>query len=201
MEKTKIIIKFPDKKIHFFCVGNTYLSRLVTNKKLYTDDIDFIKNYINEYSILECEKTKGLLIIDMTKHIILDSQTVTGVNKTTPSEVRSSMVGLISDETLENSLIGRFRELVDSGYLEYFEEWNDHGMHMNKIIDADIESMLNPSNNYYGQFIFSTKPYSVESFSPTDYDDQVLLLRKMQELELIDVDAYTKLFKNIQKLR
>lgn len=201
MEKTRILIKQPNQTIKYFCVENIYLSRLVTNLKLYLKDISHIEKFINEYSIEPCEKTKGFLVIDMVNNIILDNQTITGINKITPSEVRSSLVGLIPDETLENSLIGRFQELVDAGYLEYFEDWNDHGLHMNKIIDSDVSNMLNPKNSYYGQFIFSTKPYKVETFSPTDYQDQIVFLNRMQSLELITKPQYDKLLIEIQKLK
>lgn len=193
MNNTSIVIKNSNGKILKFCVNSIYLGRLITNYKLYQKDTTFIEQYIKDYAeyISDCStpSTDGIIVIDFIEDIILDSQCVTGINKLTPLEIKSSKNGNIPDETTENSIIDRFSVLVKNNYLKGFEEWSDKGYYLNrKIGSMDLSQLLEliMNTSAYGQFVFETKPFKVESYLEHDKEDQQLLFKRLKDLNILN---------------
>lgn len=184
------------------------LDRLITNIKLYHKDETFISEYIDEYSE-ECNSflpsSEGIIFIDMVSDIILDSQDITGINKVTPTEIKRSKNGNIPDETMDNSVVNRFIKLFDAGYLVGFNEWRDNGNHLNKtILELDINELISHimvSNYQYGEFVFSTKPYKVETYNVIYWEDQLKLFNRAKELELIPIEKYNLWQQHIEDLK
>ena len=174
-----------------FCINNRHLDRLVTNIRLYQKDIIFVDGFIDDYGVPNCDQflpsKSGIIFIDFVNNVILDSQRVTGINKFTPSEIRMALNGSSKDEPLSSSLVTRFKELVDAGYLKGFERWQDNGHHLDKSIVAHsydtLIDLINRTSDY-GQFTFSTNPFRVQYFE-TDWKDQIHLFNRAVEFNLI----------------
>lgn len=198
METITIVIKKTDGKLICFCVEKHYLDRLITNLRLYQKDLDFIKKYQESYDVVNCNlffpSDEGIIFIDMVKDVILDSQGVTGVNKITPSEIKRSKNGNIPDENMYNSVFHRFLKLFDAGYLKGFDEWRDNGHHLNtnvlKLGYNDLIDIIMENGYNYGQFVFSTKPFKVETFNEIDWFEQKHLFERVKELQLIPKEKY-----------
>lgn len=193
METVNVTIKMSEKDLKSFCVEKQYLDRLITNIKLYEKDFEFISEFIKQYSEAQCQEflpsDEGIIFIDMTSNIILDSQGITGVNKVTPSEVKRSKRGKIPDETTKNSTLSRFMHLFDAGYLKGFDEWRNSGHHLNtsilKLDYNEVMDLIMETNYHYGQFVFSTKPFKVETFNEIDCEEQRMLYNRASGLRLI----------------
>lgn len=200
MEKINVTIKTTDKKLKSFCVEKNYLDRLLTNIKLYQKNMIFISEYINQYAVDDCNEfipsNAGIIFIDMVSNVILDSQCITGVNKITPTEIKRSKKGNIVDETDNNSIINRFIQLVDNGYLKGFNEWRDNGNHLNiDVLKLDLTELIDlimQSDYHYGQFVFKTTPYKVETFNELDRKEQTELFKRAKALLLIPTEKYNE---------
>lgn len=208
MTSTSVIIKFPNGEVSAFCVESIYLGRLITNHKIYRKDVEFVKAYINEYASTDCAvplpSGDGLIAIDMQNDIILDSQGVTGINKMTPTEIKLSKNGNVADETFENSLIGRFSDLFRVGDLKGFEEWQDNGHHLNtKVCSMELDDLIELvlGTAAYGQFVFSTQTFRVETYMEHDREEQQILFKRLKTLNLMSEDYYGDWEKYIGKLK
>jgi len=198
VETVTNVIKTTKSELISFCVEKYYLDRLITNLKLYKKDLDYINEYIDLYNLKECDSflpsSEGIIFIDMINNIILDSQGITGVNKITPSEIKRSKNGKIPNETIHNSVFQRFIKLFDAGYLKGFDEWCDNGHKLNtNVLKLDYNDLIDiiMENGYnYGQFVFSTKPFKVETFNEIDWFDQKRLFEKAKKLKLIPKERY-----------
>lgn len=178
MSKLNLVIRKPDETIVSLEILSTFLPQLVTNKRLYDCDMDFVNDYISkvyEKEIQPLPIDDGILVIDFVDKIIFDSQAYTGINKITPAEIKMSKRGNVPGETSDNSIIKRFKELVEARRLKGFEEWYDNGTGMNrKVTLLDYEELIQTTleANVYGQFVFDTSPFKVLTFNEMDYSEQ-----------------------------
>lgn len=186
MKNIVVAIKFPDGNINSVLIESNNLPELVNDVRLYENNIDFIKSFVDEYGInhILFPVSDGLLVIDMVDKQIYDSQGYTGIFKITPSEIKSSYSGNIVGETAEKSISKRFKEALKSNRLKGFEEWFDSGTQLNtKVLEMDMENLIAivESNKSYGQFIFNTTPYKVTAYEENDYHDQHELFKILSE--------------------
>lgn len=199
-----VVIKDKESKIHSVQVNSNTLSELVNDKRLYENDMDFILEFLStanrEYGIYP--SSDGIILIDMTKNIIYDSQSYTGIFKVTPTEIKSSYKGNTIGETADSSTIKRFKEALESNRLQGFEEWRDSGTQMNtSILDIDKIDVMTiiDAPMSYGQFIFETTPYRVETFEKTDLEDQAKLFSILVAMGCLEANDITWI-ENLGKL-
>jgi hypothetical protein len=207
LSSINVVIK-DENNFHSFCFDKGYLDKLVTNLSLYKKDITFIINYIEDYSLPNCDPflpgPKGIVFIDMIHNIILDSQDISSINKVSPAEIRMSYNGNIVNETHSNSLISRVYELVEAGYLVGFEEWQHKGYRLNTDVstlsyDELIKMVLNTSS--FGQFVFDTRPYRVEEFDVYDWQEQNKLFNRAAYLEMLPMNVHEQWQEYLRGLR
>ena len=180
-------------------VDSRNLSEFITNVKLYDKDFNWMKRFLDSAENIDIlPLDNGIIIIDTIEDMIYDSQGFTGVNKLTPAEIKMSKNGNKVDETSENAIIKRFKDLHDSGRLKGFEEWYDNGTGLNtKVLDMTYDELLDTTleTNVYGQFIFKTTPFKVETYCETDFVEQTQLFNKLIKHEILsdsDKDNWQK---------
>lgn len=180
-------------------VNSRNLSEFITNVKLYDKDFNWMKRFLDSAENIDIlPLDNGIIIIDTIEDMIYDSQGFTGVNKLTPAEIKMSKNGNKVDETSENAIIKRFKDLHDSGRLKGFEEWYDNGTGLNtKVLDMTYDELLDTTleTNVYGQFIFKTTPFKVETYCETDFVEQTQLFNKLIKHEILsdsDKDNWQK---------
>ncbi len=180
-------------------VNSRNLSEFITNVKLYDKDFNWMKRFLDSAENIDIlPLDDGIIIIDTIEDMIYDSQGFTGVNKLTPAEIKMSKNGNKVDETSENAIIKRFKDLHDSGRLKGFEEWYDNGTGLNtKVLDMTYDELLDTTleTNVYGQFIFKTTPFKVETYCETDFVEQTQLFNKLIKHEILsdsDKDNWQK---------
>ena len=184
MNTVSVVVKLKNQLTSVRIEKNN-LDKLITNLKLYQKDVTFINEFIAEYYVSQnpdfLPTANGIIFIDLINDVILDSQKVTAINKIAPSELKIES---------DISALSRFKELVIAGYLVGFEVWKDNGHHLiTSIVEMNIDELINfaSKTNNYGQFVFSTKPFKIESFNQLDWVDQTQLFRRIIELELLPV--------------
>lgn len=193
MNTINLVVRKPDDDdIISKEVTSTDLDKLVTNNKLYTNDLVFVEQYLEtvpkgDVPIIPLED--GLIFIDMQEHKIHDSQGFTGVNKLSPGEIKMSKRGNIVGETRNDSIVARFKEFYEVGKIKGFEEWYDSGTSLNvNILNLNYEKLLTTilETNVYGQFVFDTSPYKIIVYDEYDPMDQQKLKNVLENVVNID---------------
>ena len=121
MNTINLVVRKPNGDIISKEVMSLNLNELVTNNKLYNNDLEFVENYLSTIPIGDIPilpLTDGLIVVDMQEHIIYDSQGFTGINKLTPGEIKMSQRGNVAGETSTTSIISRFKEFYDDGKIK-----------------------------------------------------------------------------------
>jgi hypothetical protein len=186
------IIKFK-KEFYSFYLEKINLYNLVFGIDLYKKNEKFIEKYITDFSEKKCvdflPTEQGSIFIDLEKNIIIDNQILVGINKITPIEIRSSY------NKKDKQIFERFCSLVENNYLVKFEIWNDSGHHNDsskiKMSLDDLIYYINNSNDY-GQFIFSTFPFTVETFIGSDWLTSKKLFERLKTVELLPDESHKK---------
>jgi len=191
-----LVIRKEDDTIVSKAVDNSALSECITNLKLYEKDLGFIDEYSSRFPDADIFPLDyGILVIDLKEDIIYDSQGVTGVNKISPAEIKMSRNGNIVGETKDSSIIHRFKTLVESGRLKGFEEWYDNGAGLNtNVLKMDYETLLETTleTNIYGQFVFSTTPFKVQSYCETDKVEQNKMFQLLSKHGIVKPECFEK---------
>lgn len=194
MKNITVVVKFPNSDISIVEIMDLKLPELVNDIRLYTNDVYFVKEFLSAGTPKNVitPSESGLVVIDMVKFQILDSQGYTGIFKITPMEIKSSYQGNIVGETSESSIVKRFKDALLSGRLKGFEEWYDNGTQLNtSVLEMDTNDLMKivESSKAYGQFVFDTSPYKVTTFSGTDAEDQHNLFEYLKIEGFIDQNS------------
>ncbi len=207
MKTVTLIIRKPDATVDKICIPSKSLGLLVTNHKLYEMDVEYINYFIVdnmiEDGVAPLPSYDGIIVIDMITKQILDAQDVTGINKMTPMEYKMSAHGK-TDETDATSVIKRFSDLINKGYLKGFENWHDNGIHLNTdILKLNLVELIQSimKTNSYGQFIFKTDPFKITEYFEYDYVEQLKLFQHIDSLGLLNDDDKVLWLQYLKKLK